>query len=176
LNPDDKLANQEEVQYERSAIERLRAIEVTGRIVLNFSPEDHQTSDIPELKLENGDQFLIPARPATVGVVGAVYNQNSFLFEDKNSAAKYLSLAGGGTRDADKGRLFIVRANGSVVSKQMHRSIWSGSFENSKLYAGDSLVMPEKPKSTSVLMGLRDWSQVFAQFALGAAAIKVIAP
>lgn len=176
LSPEDKLTNQEELEYERSAIERLRTIEVTGRIVLDFNPEDHQVSAIPELKLENGDQFLVPPRPATVGVAGAVYNQSSFLFEDRNSAAKYLALAGGGTRDADKGRLFIVRANGSVVSKQMHRSIWSGSFENSRLYAGDSLVMPEKPKSTSVLMGLRDWSQVFAQFALGAAAIKVIAP
>ena len=38
----------------------------------------------------------------------------------------------------------------------------------------DTVVVPERFKTTTVLRDLKDWSQVFAQFALGAAAIKVL--
>ena len=41
---------------------------------------------------------------------------------------------------------------------------------------GDAIVVPERLTQSTLLKGLRDWSQVFAQFALGAAAIKVIGP
>jgi polysaccharide export outer membrane protein len=176
LDPQDKIAGQQELQYEQDAIEKLRAVQVTGRVVLELNPTDSTVANLPSIQLEDGDRFIIPARPATVGVVGAVYNQNSFLYGDRNTVGSYLRYAGGGTRDADSGRLFVVRANGSVVSKQMHRSIWAGSFENMRLSPGDAIVMPEKVKTTSVLKGLRDWSQVFAQFALGVAALKTIAP
>ena len=176
LNAEDKLAAQQELQYERAAIDKLRTLQVTGRIVLGLKPSDVSVAEVPAVQLEDGDRFIIPPKPATVGVVGAVYNQNTFLFDEQNSVKKYLSYAGGGTREADTGRMFIVRANGAVVSKQMHRSIWAGGFENFKLAPGDAVVMPEKLKSTNVLRGLRDWSQVFAQFALGVAALKTISP
>jgi protein involved in polysaccharide export with SLBB domain len=175
-NPDDKVAGQQELQYEQAAIEKLRTLQVTGRIVLELKPTDYQVSDLPAIALEDGDRLIIPAKPSTVGVVGAVYNQNSFLYQEHNTVSTYLAYAGGGTRDADGGRVFVVRANGSVVSKQMHRSIWSGNFENTRLFAGDAIVVPEKVKTTNVLRGLRDWSQVFGNLALGVAALKTISP
>jgi hypothetical protein len=42
------------------------------------------------------------------------------------------------------------------------------------MYPGDTIVVPEAINKTSVLRGLTDWSAVFSQFALGAAAIQVI--
>jgi hypothetical protein len=50
----------------------------------------------------------------------------------------------------------------------------SQSFEGLRLNPGDSIVVPEQLNRTSFLKGLKDWSQVFAQFALGAAAINVL--
>lgn len=176
LNAEDKVAGQQELQYEQAAIDKLRTLQVTGRIVLDLKPIDTQVGDLPAIALEDGDTLLIPAKPATIGVVGSVYNPNSFLYQSHNTVATYLSFAGGGTRDSDGGRLFVVRANGSVVSKQMHRSMWAGSFDNTKLFPGDAIVMPEKIRTTNVLRGLRDWSQVFAQLALGVAALKTISP
>ncbi len=176
FTPEDRLAGQQELEAERSFIERLRRVQPTGRIVLQLNPSDAQVTALPEVQLEDGDKITIPAKPATVGVVGAVYSPNSFLFREGNTVKTYLNQSGGGTRNADGGRLFVVRSNGSVVSTQMRRSIWSGSFESTPLYPGDAVVMPEKIKTGSVLKGLRDWSQVFAQFALGVAALKTIAP
>lgn len=176
LNAEDKLAGQQELQYEQSAIEKLRNVQVTGRIVLELKPTDDQVLELPAIALEDGDSFIIPPKPAVVGVVGAVYNQNSFLYRESDTVSTYLRYAGGGTRDADSGRLFIVRANGSVISKQMHRSIWAGTFDNTRLFPGDAIVMPEKVKTSNVLRGLRDWSEVFGQLALGVAALKTISP
>jgi protein involved in polysaccharide export with SLBB domain len=157
-------------------MDKLRQTQVTGRIVLELHPADMDISALPDLILEDGDRLLVPPRSATVGVVGAVYNQNSFIYKTGKTVRQYLSQSGGGTRDADRARLFVVRADGSVVSKQMHHGLWTGNFESMRLTPGDSIIMPERIRSGAVLRGIRDWSQVFSQFALGAAALRVVSP
>jgi hypothetical protein len=49
-----------------------------------------------------------------------------------------------------------------------------GGFENLALMPGDALIVPETPPKGSVVRSLRDWSQVFGQLALGAAAVRVL--
>ena len=39
---------------------------------------------------------------------------------------------------------------------------------------GDAIVVPEELDKTTWTKDLKDWSQIFFQFALGAAALKVI--
>ena len=116
---------------------------------------------------------MVPARPATVNVLGAVYNQNSFIHESGLRISDYLRQAGGPTRNADKGHIFIIRADGSVVPKQ-GPSPFKKTFETMQLNPGDSVVVPEELFKTTFLRGLRDWTQVLTQFALGAAAINVL--
>ena len=57
-------------------IERLRAIRPTGRVVLQLRPD---STELPELALEDGDRLYIPPRPTTVGVFGSVFNGGSYL-------------------------------------------------------------------------------------------------
>jgi protein involved in polysaccharide export with SLBB domain len=116
---------------------------------------------------------VVPARPATVNVLGAVYNQNAFVHENGLRIADYLRQAGGATRNADKGHTFVIRADGSVVPKQ-GSGLFTQAFETGRLNPGDSVVVPEAVFKTTFLKGLRDWTQVFTQFALGAAAINVL--
>ena len=68
-------------------------------------------------------RFVIPPVPATINVVGAVYNQNSFLYFDGRMLGKYLSQAGGPNRDADSKHEFVIRANGDVVSRRKEGSM-----------------------------------------------------
>jgi protein involved in polysaccharide export with SLBB domain len=119
--------------------------------------------------LEDGDRFVVPARPATVNVLGAVYNQNSFLHEPGLRVADYLRHAGGPTRNADSGQAFIIRADGRVLPRR-----GAGKFETLRLSPGDSVVVPEQLFKGSILRGLRDWTQVFSQLALGAAAVNIL--
>jgi protein involved in polysaccharide export with SLBB domain len=153
---------------------RLSMIRATGRIVLQFQPNSSNINDIPPMSLENGDRFVVPSEPATINVVGAVYDQNSFLFSPGRPVSRYLRLAGGSDRDADVRHSFVIRADGSVVGRSSMKNLgaWGKSFDDLRLNPGDSLVVPEKTLRPAVIRGFLDWSQMFAQLALGAAAIR----
>lgn len=159
---------------EQTLLASLRQIRATGRIVLPVQPTGAGVNTLPNISLEDGDRFIVPQVPATVNVVGAVYDQNSFLFAPGGQAGMYLRLAGGANKDADRQREFIIRADGQVVSREMSKGLWGNEFDQVRIYPGDSLVVPEKILKPSALYGLMNWSQVFSQLALGAASVNVI--
>ena len=161
---------------ERDLLTRLRQIRASGRIVFEFKPTSTGTKEIPQLSLEDGDRLVVPSVPATVNVVGAVNDQNSFLYSrtGRNLLGTYLKKAGGMTKDADRKRAFVIRASGDVVGYASTGSAWSSDFNKLKLYPGDTIVIPEKTFRPSALRGVLDWSQMFSQFAIGAASISVI--
>ena len=159
---------------EQQLIARLKQIRATGRIVLNFPSNSIDIADVPAMSLENGDRFTVPPRPATVNVVGAVYDQNSFLFQGRGTAGRYLSMAGGPDRDADWHRTFVIRADGSVVSHASVKGPWGNKFAELRLNPGDTIVVPDKTLRPTALRGFLDWTQIFSQLALGAAAINVL--
>ncbi len=159
----------------RELIARLRQIRANGRIVLEFNPANTGQGMVPDIALEDGDRFIVPPVPATVNVVGAVYDQNSFLYKSERRSGAYLHLAGGPNRDADKKHVFIIRADGSVVSREAANGLWGNTFEQLRMNPGDTIVVPEKGFNVSGLRGFLEYSQLFSQFALGAASIAVIA-
>ena len=159
---------------DRDLIARLRQLQPTGRIVLDLRPHSAGENELPETPLEDGDQLRIPPTPSTVQVVGAVLNQNAFLYHNGARAGEYLHLAGGPNRDADRGQTFILRAGGSVTGHTAGMSIFSSGFEKTPLYPGDTLVVPEKNIGPGAMREFLAWSQMFSQLALGAAAIDVL--
>jgi protein involved in polysaccharide export with SLBB domain len=158
----------------QNLVASLRQIRATGRIVLRFGAENKGLDFIPNLELEDGDAFTVPAVPATINVVGAVYDQNSFLYARGARVGTFLRYAGGPTRDGDRAHEFVIRANGEVISRDRTNGMWSNDFEKLRLYPGDSIVVPEKTFRSSTLRGVIDWSTLFSQFALGAAALSVL--
>jgi len=154
-------------------VSRLSQIRATGRIVFDLQPGMQNIDDLPAIGLENGDRFIIPPQPVTVNVVGSVYDQNSFFYRGPRPVRYYLKLAGGATHDADVKRSFIIRADGSVLGRMTVKNLgaWNKSFEDIRLNAGDTLVVPDKTLRPTALKSFIDWTQIFAQLALGAAAI-----
>jgi protein involved in polysaccharide export with SLBB domain len=159
---------------EQVLLTRLKQIRATGRIVLNFHSDNANLDDVPMLSLENGDHFTIPPAPATINVVGAVYDQNSFLYHERGSAGQYMRMAGGPDRDADWRHTFVIRADGSVVSRTTVKGPWGNTFKDLKLNPGDTIVVPDKTLRPTALRGLLDWTQIFSQLAIGAAAVEVL--
>ena len=171
----DLASNAAAQSSERDLISSLHQIRASGRIVLTVKPDSAGTGSLPEISMENGDRFVIPPVPAIVNVIGAVYNQNSFLHVKGRRVGTYLLQAGGPNKDADRKHAFIIRANGDIVSRDAGKSLWGGNeFLNIRLSPGDTVVVPEKTFRPSALRGVLDWTQVFSQLALGAAAINVI--
>ena len=170
-------ADEAAAQAQRSAgttrlIERLRSIKPTGRIVLQLPPDSRQ---LPELALEDGDRIYVPARPTTVGVFGSVFNGGSYLWSGSRNFDDYLRLAGGPTRGADEGSVFVIRANGSVVSNLQSQgwfSTRSSEFVGTAAQPGDTIFVPEEINKTTFIQGAKDWTQILYQFGIGLAGIK----
>lgn len=162
------------LESQRALAAKLRLLRASGRIVLDIAPGSSGVENIPDLPLEDGDSFVVPPRPANVKVVGAVYDQNAFIFENSRRAEDYLQLAGGIARSGDSRHTFIIRADGSVVSRKSKTARSRGGLEKLSMNPGDTVVVPEIVDKTTLLRGLTDWSAIFGQFALGAAAINVL--
>ena len=156
-------------------IAKMRQMHPSGRVVLQFTADSAGINAVPNLPLEDGDRFVVPALPSTVNVLGAVYSQDSYQYLRGERVGDYLRQAGGATRNADKGREFVIRANGSILSKQYARgTLFTGGLNDRSIYPGDSVVVPTAVNKTSVLRGITDWSTVFSQFGLGIAALSLV--
>jgi protein involved in polysaccharide export with SLBB domain len=155
---------------------RLSQVRATGRIVLQFRPTSSIVQDVPEIGLQNGDKFVVPSASSTVNVIGAVYDQNSFLYQPGRRADYYLKVAGGPNRNADRKHSFIIRADGSVVSSEAAKGagFWRSGFSQLRLNPGDTIIVPDKTLRPTALRNIIDWSQVFSQLALGSAAINIL--
>ena len=121
--------------------------------------------------LENNDQIVVPVRSTTVGVFGAVYRPASFLMDQPGQrhlrVKDYIDRAGGPIRAADRRGVFVVRANGSVLSRKR------GAL-NAYVYPGDVVFVPVKTQSPDFWARLRDISTILFQVGLSAATINAI--
>lgn len=174
LNADDAAVQAARASNADRLISRLRAVKPTGRVVLQLEP---QARDLPALPLEDGDRVLVPAKPNTVGVFGSVFNGGSYLHRDGSTIGDMLRLAGGPTRGADSNSVFVVRANGSVVSARQNASGWfgkSGALDEAIALPGDTVFVPEEMNKTTFMQSAKEWTQILYQFGLGAAALKTI--
>ncbi len=174
ISPEEAVAANSQINGQRELVQKLRQARATGRIVLNLDPRIPGADGLPDLQLEDGDVFTVPSRPSFVNVVGSVDNGTSFLYTADKRVGDYLREAGGPSRTADARHTFLIRADGSVVSRSWADGLLTASFEGLPLNPGDTIVVPEQINKTTFLKGLKDWSQVFSQFALGAAAINIL--
>lgn len=173
VTPEDTAALKQQTDSQQALIGRLRALRPTGRIVLAL-PENAALKDLPDLPLEDGDRFLVPSPPSMVTVFGSVYNENAYIYRPDRRVADYLAQAGGPTRDADERSIYVLRADGSVISRRQSGFFSLSSLDGTRLMPGDTIVVPEELDKTTITRTLKDFAQIFYQFGLGAAAIKVL--
>lgn len=71
-----------------------------------------------------------------------VYDSNSFVYLAHQRAGEYLRTAGGPNRNADRKQIFIIRADGSVVSRQyLDHTLWTDDiFDREVIYPGATIV------------------------------------
>jgi protein involved in polysaccharide export with SLBB domain len=159
---------------QEALISQLRNVKATGRVVLSLKPTATSIDAYPALPVEDNDRIYVPHLPATVSVVGMVYNPGSFVFNPRSRAGDYLKMAGKGKPQADMKHVFVLRADGTVVASTTVNGMFSGDkFASLRLYPGDQIVVPNKIGGNFV-RGLRDWTQITSQLALTSAALAVV--
>jgi len=157
---DQKNAKLTAVAQAETALQQLEATPPLGRLVIHL-PSDLRSlnqltrtgADVP---LRDGDELVIPKRPDYVLVNGQVFNPTAVSYLPGRSAKWYLSQSGGLTQIADKSAVFVIRADGSVLSAKNNSGFWSGDPMSAVLKPGDSIIVPEKaPK-----IGSRNWASI----------------
>ena len=131
-------------QQQTQTLNRLRSQPAAGRLVITISSNISEWENTPaDIFLRAGDVITIPRKPNFVLAYGQVYNPTAVTYEPGKPAEWYLAQAGGPTELALKKAIYVIRANGSVVSSQ--GSGWfKGNVLSTKLRPGDILVVPEK--------------------------------
>jgi protein involved in polysaccharide export with SLBB domain len=161
----------------QAQLARLRQLQPNGRIALELSP-DATLEALPEVPLEHADRISVPARPGFVTVAGAVVNSNAFLWRPDRTAGDYMRLAGV-DEAADPANTFILRADGTVTSGADRRGWFArGGVESERLEPGDAVIVPNQLDfetfGRALVRNLKDWSQILANFGIGAAAIQTL--
>jgi protein involved in polysaccharide export with SLBB domain len=174
ISPTDQTANAASLAATQLLITRLRQLRASGRLVLALAPDANSVGNLPNLPLQDGDRFIVPPKPSSVNVVGAVYEQSSFLFDPQRRIFGYMKQAGGANRDADKKHSFVIRADGSVFSRDSAKTFWGNEFDQAHIHPGDTIVVPEKTYRGNGIRTLLNFSQLFSSIALGAGALAVI--
>jgi protein involved in polysaccharide export with SLBB domain len=175
ISVEDASALAQQAESQRQLIARLRQLRPSGRIVLEL-PEQATLKDLPDLPLEDGDRFVVPPRPSMVNVFGSVYGEAAFLHKPEKRVGDYLAQAGGITQVADKSSIYVLRADGTVISRRQSGFLagLGGGLEGHPLMPGDTIVVPEEFDRTTWTRTIKDYAQIFYQLGLGVAALKVL--
>jgi protein involved in polysaccharide export with SLBB domain len=103
----------------QSLLSQLKSSKAVGRLVIDLGNiiKTRVTSD-EDVVLRDGDELIIPKQKQEVTVIGEVQTNTSHFYREALSRDDYIGLSGGLTRKADDGRIYVVRADGSVVSNE----------------------------------------------------------
>ena len=165
LSEEDLAAQSEFIDAQQMLIEKLQQSRATGRVIISLGSLSSFRGSSTDLTLEDGDALHIPKQMNTVNVMGSVYNPTALIFDEDNpELAYYLERTGGPTENADEDLIYVIRGDGTVVSKMRERSWWR-RFENIELYPGDTVLVPEKLVRSNWMRDTKDITQILYQIA-----------
>jgi translation initiation factor IF-1 len=134
----------------------LRNTKPVGRLVINI---DQVIKSKPgaagDVVLRDGDKLLVPKKTQDVTILGEVQSPTSHLFQAGITRDEYIQRSGGTTQRADRKRIYVVRANGDVVTG--HRGGWFRRTQEIEIRPGDTIVVP---MDTERVRGLPLWTAV----------------
>jgi protein involved in polysaccharide export with SLBB domain len=157
------------LQVGQSLLTQLKATKAVGRLVINLTATMREPMDsTSDVILRDGDELLVPKYEQEVTVIGEVQNVTSHLYKPSLSRDNYIAMSGGVTRRADTGRIYVVRANGSVVINESSRWYSSSTVQ---IRPGDTIVVPLNAEHLPLLPLWQAVTQIIYNVAIAAAAV-----
>src|SRR3990170_6092731 len=157
-------------EQRRALLNKLRASQAKGRLSIKLDDIGRFEGSSYDIVLEDEDKLIVPEKPQQIQVIGSVYNQTAFVYDTGGTVSFYVAKAGGMTRDADKDEMYILKVDGTAITKRA-----SGGFLSSwgVLDPGDTIVIPEKIEKIAWLREIKDITQILYQLAVTAGVLIV---
>lgn len=165
MKSDDVRGLQEAAIAKRTMLRNLQEAEVTGRMVIKLADLKKFRGDRYDIQLEPNDRLQIPVTPSVVTVMGEVYNPTSIVFTEGKDVQHYLDMAGGPTVNGDTDSIFVVKADGSVVSRQQNRGFLLRNFYQMEIERGDTILVPKDISRFSWLATTKDITDILFKIA-----------
>jgi polysaccharide biosynthesis/export protein len=136
-------------------LQQLSEARAVGRLVIDLKAVLHnRPGSSDDVILRNGDELIVPKKRQEVMVLGEVQDPTSHLYKRRMTRDDYIDQSGGPTRQADRKRIYVVRADGSVDSGSRR---WFHGGDSVEIHAGDAIVVP---LDTERLPALTLWTAV----------------
>jgi len=159
----------ESLSVGQSLLASLRAATPVGRLVISLNRAAHANAgSSDDVILKDGDRLLVPRVTQEVTVIGEVQSVTSHLYNRDLSRDDYIAKSGGFTSRADKGRVYVVRANGSVEIKSGNSWFSSGG----DVRPGDTIVVPLNADKMRPLPFWAAVTQIIYHLAVSVAAVN----
>jgi protein involved in polysaccharide export with SLBB domain len=122
-------------------VEQLRETKPVGRLVIDLNrvmkgPQGRNDDVI----VRDGDKLLIPKQSQEITILGEVQSPTSHVYQAGLTRDDYIAKSGGATQKADRKRIYVVRANGDVISGE--RRGWFRRSQSIQMRPGDTIVVP----------------------------------
>jgi polysaccharide export outer membrane protein len=154
----------------QSLLATLRDAQPVGRLVIDLRRSTTaEPGSEQDIVLKDGDQLRVPRVTQEVTVIGEVQSATSHLYRADMSRDDYIAMSGGYTPRADDDHVYVVRADGSVVTRAAN-SWFSGHGDD--IRTGDTIVVP---LDTERMRPLPFWTAVTTiiyNLAIAAAAVN----
>lgn len=156
----------------QSVLAALKSTEPVGRLVIDLRRTLRTTpGSASDLILKEGDLLSIPRKSQEVTVLGEVQSATSHFYSPNIERDEYINMSGGLTQRADKKRIYVVRADGSVTTKG--GTSWF-NHSTSSINAGDTIVVPLDAERVRLLPILQAVTSIVSNLAISAAALNAL--
>lgn len=152
-------------------LDQLQELQPVGRLVIDLKSLVQHNDESKDILLADKDELFIPVKPQEVTVIGEVQFATSHLFNPSLARNDYIDRSGGITYKADDKRIFVVRANGQVMTGK--GSNWF-SHTNAAIRPGDTIVVPLDADRVSSITTWANVSQIVSQIGLSIASFKSV--
>jgi protein involved in polysaccharide export with SLBB domain len=157
----------------QTLLTQLESVVPTGRLVIDIPRVMDSSNTDYDLLVKDGDKLMVPQRTQEITVIGEVQNgTTSHVYEPGLTRDDYIARSGSFTKQADKGHVYVVRANGEVVSGK--GSVWFKRSGGDQMQPGDTIVVPIDAGKMAPLVKWASVSQIIYQLALAAASANAI--
>ncbi|MGC8520023.1 MAG: SLBB domain-containing protein [Steroidobacteraceae bacterium] len=157
----------------KSLLQQLKTEQAVGRLVINLPKIIKDPANSPyDVVLRNGDMLYVPKFEQEVTVIGEVQDPTSHLYNPNLPRSAYIRLSGGLTSEADRKHIYVVRADGSVVTGG-HSSFWF-SHSGTQIRPGDTIVVPINAEKMLPLPFWEAVTGILYNVAIAAAAVHAL--
>ena len=165
-----------------SLIRRLRSTTPQGRLSVDLPSMMASASKgmtYNKIVLQNEDHLFIPQEINEITVLGEIFHPTSHQYSPENSLENYINLSGGYSQMADQEHIYVVKANGQVLSNTPSTSLFgtawlTGGNNGIPLAPGDTIVVPMQVNQIAPMVLWKDITQILYNIAVTSATLKTV--